>query len=132
MHRPADLAELVEVFRGGFAHADADVLADLWADDADDLRYVAGERARLLRTRDEIARYYSDALGGVDVVDTAEVTDLLVDAGTDRGHVVLRFRFAGSAGTERFDVDIRVTMVAFRGDDGWALVHYHESTPGPL
>ncbi|SDP27361.1 SnoaL-like domain-containing protein [Actinopolyspora xinjiangensis] len=129
-----ELIGLVERLRKGFAAADAAFLTELWAGEEDTLVYVAGERARPLRTRDEIARYYREALGPVESVDTAEVTDLLVDAEEDRGRAFFRFRFAGreAASDERFDVDIRITAIARRRDDQWVLVHYHESSPGPV
>ena len=106
----------------------------MWAGDEDDLVYVAGERARPLRTRDEIARYYGEALGPVRSVDSAEVTDLLVEVPGDRGRAFFRFRFAGreAASDEHFEVDIRITAIALRRDDRWVLVHYHESSPGPV
>lgn len=129
-----ELIELVERLRQGFAAADAMFLTGLWASDADDLIYVAGERASPLRTRGEIARYYQEALGPVESVDTAEVTDLLVEAVGHWGRAFLRFRFAGrdAASGEHFDVDIRITIIARRRDGWWGLVHYHESPPGPL
>ncbi|MBE9372882.1 zinc-binding dehydrogenase [Saccharopolyspora sp. HNM0983] len=129
-----ELIGLVERFRQGFAAADAELLTGLWADDADDLVYVAGERTRPLRTRSEIARYYREALGPVRSVDTAEVTDLSVEAAGDRGRAFFRFRFAGreEASDERFDVGIWITALARRRDDRWVLVHYHESSPGPV
>lgn len=129
-----DLIELVERLREGFAAADTEILTELWADDEDNLVYVAGERARPLRTRDEIAQYYREALGPVGSVNTAEVTELLVDAGHDQGRAFFRFRFAGrdEESDELFDVDIRISMFAQIRDDRWALVHYHESSPGPL
>lgn len=129
-----ELVGLVRRFSQGFAGADAELLAGLWGDDEDDLVYVAGERALPLRTRGEIARYYREALGPVRSVDTAEVTDLSVEAAGDRGRVFFRFRFAGraAANDEHFDVDVRITAIARRRDDRWALVHYHESSPGPM
>ncbi|GAA4859181.1 zinc-binding dehydrogenase [Saccharopolyspora cebuensis] len=130
----AGLIGLVERFGQGFAAADAELLTGLWAADEDDLVHVAGERAHPLRTRAEIARYYREALGPVSSVDTAEVTDLSVEAAGDRGRAFFRFRFAGreAPGDERFDVDVRITAIARRRDDRWGLVHYHESSPGPV
>lgn len=129
-----ELIGLVERFSQGFAAADAELLTGLWAGDVDDLVYVAGERARPLRTRDEIARYYREALGPVSSVDAAEVTDLSVEAAGDRGRAFFRFRFTGreAASDKHFDVDIRITAIARRRDDDWVLVHYHESSPGPV
>ena len=129
-----ELVELVEHLRRGFAAADAEFLAGLWAGDENRLIYVAGERSRPLRTRGEIAQYYQDALSSIHSVDTAEVTDRSVDASGDGGHAFFRFRFAGreTASGERFDVNIQVTVVARRYDSRWALVHYHESSPGPV
>nr|WP_245693962.1 nuclear transport factor 2 family protein [Actinopolyspora mzabensis] len=97
----------------------------------DTLFYVAGERARPLRTRDEIARYYREAFESVGSVDIAEATDVSTEAGHDGGRAFFRFRFAGrDVGDERFDVDIRISMFARISDDRWVLVHYHESSPG--
>lgn len=129
-----ELVELVERIRQGFAAADATFLIGLWAADEDGLIYVAGERARPLRTRSEIAQYYREALDPVGTVDTAEVTDLSVDAAGERGHAFLGFRFVGreTVSSERFDVAIRITIIARRYDDRWVLIHYHESSPGPL
>ncbi|SDQ28656.1 zinc-binding dehydrogenase [Actinopolyspora saharensis] len=129
-----ELIGLVERFSQGFAAADAELLTGLWAGDEEVLVYVAGERARPLRTRGEIARYYRETLDPVGSVDTAEVTDLSVEAAGDRGRVFFRFRFAGreAASDERFEVDIRITAIARRRDDQWVLVHYHESSPGPV
>ncbi|SDQ78289.1 YybH family protein [Actinopolyspora saharensis] len=129
-----ELTKLVERLREGFAAADPEILAELWAGDEDGLVYLAGERARPLRTRDEIARYYRQALDPVGSVDTAEVTDQLVEAGEEWGRAFFRFRFAGrdEASGERFDVDVRISIFAQIRDDRWVLVHYHESSPGPL
>ncbi|WP_338598517.1 zinc-binding dehydrogenase [Saccharopolyspora sp. SCSIO 74807] len=128
-----ELIGLVERFGRGFAAADAELLTALWAGDEDDLVYVAGERTRPLRTYGEIERYYREALGPVGSVDSAEVTDLSVEAAGDRGRAFFRFRFAGreAASDERFEVDIRITAIARRRHNRWALVHYHESSPGP-
>lgn len=118
--------------RGRGGHVE--LLTSLWASDEDALVYVAGERAQPLRRRHEIAQYYRDAVGTVETVEIAEVTDLLVDAADDRARASFAFRFAGreAAGGARFDVTIRVTMLARRDDDRWLLTRYHESSPGPV
>ena len=130
----AELIELVEQLRRGFAVADAEFLAGLWASDEDGLVYVAGERARPLRTRSEVAQYYRDSVGPIQSVDTAEVSDQSVDASGDRGRAFFGFRFAGrdAANGGTFDLHIWVTIVARRKGGRWALVHYHESSPGPM
>ncbi|ASU77500.1 hypothetical protein CDG81_03335 [Actinopolyspora erythraea] len=76
-----ELSELVERFREGVAAGDADILTTFWVGDEDNLVYAVWEWARSLRTRDEIAQYYREALGPVGSVDTAKVTDLVVVAG---------------------------------------------------
>ena len=124
---------VVEGLRQGFGGPDAGRLKQLWAGDGD-LRYVASERSRPLRTREEIERYYDDAVGPVAAVDAAEITDLTVDVSGELGYASYRFRYDGRASGEdsRFSVDVRSTVILRKTNGRWGIVHYHESTPGQL
>lgn len=128
-----EVAATVEQWRQGFAAADPEALTELWAGDSEQLVYVADERSVPLGTRNEIARYYHDALSPVDSVMTSEIADLTIDPADSMARVFFSFRYTGKTTQgEEFAVDLRATAVLRRHQDGWRFVQYHESSPGPL
>lgn len=129
-----EIADVVEQYRRGVAGVDAPMLKEIWAHDHADLVYVASELARPMRHWREIARYYDGMVSSIRSVETMDVADLTVEATGDFGYAFFRARCEGWGADEdeHFSVDITVTVVLQRRDDGWKVIHFHESTPGSL
>ncbi|WP_150461992.1 YybH family protein [Nesterenkonia ebinurensis] len=126
------ITEIVEQYRHGFANFDAEVLKVLWDREYDHLIYVAQEAAEPLWDWPSIQSYYDHAVGASDSGMVMEVSNLSVNVFGDLAYAFFTFHFEVELDGEIHRGDGRSTLILRRGDRGWAVIHYHESPPGPV
>jgi ketosteroid isomerase-like protein len=124
-----EIAEVIETYRRGFLQLDPELLWSIWDHGHDPLIYVAMEKPEPLYGWPAIQQYYAALPEHLEEMVAKQVDDIRIDLIGDTAMAFFQFhstvKIKGHEGL--FRPSGRVTMLFRHTQDGWRVIHFHES-----
>ena len=130
-HDTQQVMKVLEKYSTSWEAMDWEGLKSIWDRGYDHILYIPEEREQPIRGWTEVEEYFRHAAQSVATMYAMQLSDIVIDVFGDTAYAFCNFYFKADIKrkAETFETGGRNTYILRRRDDGWKVIHYHESRP---